>query len=75
MKNNITAFALVSGGLDSILAARIVKEQGINVIGLNFSTGFCDTIEGLLRKKYKTNDISRIEEEYGFPVEVVDVSY
>ena len=75
MKNNITAFALVSGGLDSILAARIVKEQGINVIGLNFSTGFCDTIEGLLRKKYKTNDISKIEEEYGFPIEVVDVSY
>ncbi|MFC1558628.1 tRNA 4-thiouridine(8) synthase ThiI [candidate division KSB1 bacterium] len=75
MKKNITAFALVSGGLDSILAARIVKEQGINVIGLNFSTGFCNTIDGLLRKKYKTNDILKIKEDYEFPIEIVDISY
>ena len=74
MKKDITAFALVSGGLDSILAARIVKEQGINVIGLNFSTGFCDTIERLLRKKNKEFNVSKLEEEYGFPVEIIDIS-
>ena len=32
--------ALLSGGLDSILAVRLVQEQGIEVIGLNFSSPF-----------------------------------
>lgn len=35
------AVALISGGLDSMLAARLIQEQGIYVEGLNFYTGFC----------------------------------
>lgn len=35
------AIALISGGLDSILAARVVKEQGIDIIPLNFNIPFC----------------------------------
>lgn len=35
------AIALVSGGLDSTLAVGLIKEQGIEVIGLNFKTPFC----------------------------------
>ncbi len=35
------AIALLSGGLDSTLAARIVLEQGIDLEGLNFMTVFC----------------------------------
>jgi len=34
------AIALISGGLDSILAAKIVQEQGIEVIPLNFDLPF-----------------------------------
>jgi tRNA-specific 2-thiouridylase len=34
------AVGLISGGLDSILAARIVLEQGIEVIGVAFTTPF-----------------------------------
>ncbi|TDT62351.1 tRNA 4-thiouridine(8) synthase ThiI [Fonticella tunisiensis] len=34
------AIALVSGGLDSILAANLIKNQGIDVIGLCFSSAF-----------------------------------
>jgi len=34
---------LMSGGLDSTLAAAILKEAGARVVGLNFSTGFCMT--------------------------------
>jgi len=37
----IRALGLISGGLDSTLAARVLMEQGIEVYGLNFSTGFC----------------------------------
>ncbi len=34
------AIALISGGLDSILAARIIKDQGIDVIPVNYNTPF-----------------------------------
>ena len=30
----VRALAMISGGLDSILAARLIKEQGIEVIGI-----------------------------------------
>jgi len=35
------AIALISGGLDSILAARIIQEQGIDVLPLHFKIPFC----------------------------------
>ncbi len=35
------AIALISGGLDSTLAAKLIKEQGIEVIGLRFKIPFC----------------------------------
>lgn len=35
------AIALISGGLDSILAASLVKKQGIEVVGLKFKIPFC----------------------------------
>ncbi|MCJ7814368.1 MAG: tRNA 4-thiouridine(8) synthase ThiI, partial [Candidatus Atribacteria bacterium] len=40
MKNKIKAVALFSGGLDSILAAKLIQEQGIEVKGVNFKTPF-----------------------------------
>lgn len=35
------AIALLSGGLDSTLAAKMMLEQGVEVIGLNFVSPFC----------------------------------
>ncbi len=35
------AIVLISGGLDSTLAARLIQEQGIEIIALNFKTAFC----------------------------------
>ncbi|MBU4047670.1 tRNA 4-thiouridine(8) synthase ThiI [bacterium] len=40
MKNKIKAVALFSGGLDSILAVKLIQEQGIEVKGVNFKTPF-----------------------------------
>ncbi len=34
------ALAMVSGGLDSILAAKLIKDQGIDVIGICFRSYF-----------------------------------
>lgn len=37
---NVRGIALFSGGLDSILAVRLIQEQGIEVLGLTFTTPF-----------------------------------
>ena len=37
---NKQAVALISGGLDSVLAARVIREQGFDVIGLYFTSAF-----------------------------------
>ena len=46
------AIALISGGLDSCLAAKLTQQQGIEVIGLNFRTLFChkDDKAGFVRQ-------------------------
>ncbi len=36
------AIALLSGGLDSILATRLIKDQGIEIEAVNFLTVFCN---------------------------------
>ena len=40
MAKKITAIGLFSGGLDSILAAKILQKQGIKVICLNIEIPF-----------------------------------
>ncbi len=40
MKKNVKALALFSGGLDSALAIKLIKNQGIEVIALNFVSHF-----------------------------------
>ncbi len=42
-RSRIIAVGLFSGGLYSTLAACLLREQGLQVVGLNFSTGFCKT--------------------------------
>ena len=37
----VKAISLLSGGLDSILATRLIVEQGISVEAVNFVTAFC----------------------------------
>ena len=35
------ALALLSGGLDSTLATKMIQEQGISIVALNFTSPFC----------------------------------
>ena len=68
--SKIRALALFSGGLDSILAARVVAAQGIEVLAVKFVTPFFDydilaDIPGYTRK---------IREKYGIDVLVEDIS-
>ena len=42
MEKKVKAIGLLSGGLDSVLAAALIKKQGIDVTGLLIRTGFTD---------------------------------
>lgn len=73
------ALALLSGGLDSMLAARVVMEQGVDVEGLNFYTGFC--VEGHTRALRPTkggppkrHDALWVAEQLGIRLHIVDVA-
>jgi tRNA-specific 2-thiouridylase len=73
------AVALVSGGLDSMLAVRLIQQQGIHVEGINFFTGFC--VEGhthAIRKKDrdrpKRNNALWVAEQLGIKLHIIDVS-
>ncbi|MEK6747583.1 MAG: tRNA (5-methylaminomethyl-2-thiouridylate)-methyltransferase [Pseudomonadota bacterium] len=72
------AVALISGGLDSMLAAKTLLAQGVHVEGINFFTGFC--VEGhthAIRKKDqekpKRNNALWVAEQIGIKLHIVDV--
>jgi tRNA-specific 2-thiouridylase len=81
MTNSIRAVALLSGGLDSMLAARIVQEQGIEVLGIHFSTGFC-TVQrrrrvarpAELNSQRLRNEALHSAAQLHVPVEIIDVA-
>lgn len=57
------AISLISGGLDSILATWLILQQGVEVIGLTFSTPFFD-----LEKPKKASEFLNI------PLHIVDIT-
>jgi tRNA-specific 2-thiouridylase len=70
------AIALISGGLDSMLAAKVVLDQGVHVEGINFFTGFC--VEGhthAIRKREtpKRNNALWVAEQLGIKLHIIDV--
>jgi len=73
------AVALISGGLDSMLAARVVQEQGIHVEGVNFFTGFCveghtHAIRDRKHEKPKRNNALWVAEQLGIKLHIIDIS-
>lgn len=72
------AVALISGGLDSLLAARVVMEQGVHVEGINFYTGFCveghtHAIRSKDRARPKRNNALWVAEQLGIKLHIVDI--
>jgi tRNA U34 2-thiouridine synthase MnmA/TrmU len=54
---------MVSGGLDSILAAKLIKEQGIEVIGICFRSYF-----------FNEENAKKMTKQIGIKLEVIDFS-
>ena len=72
------AVALISGGLDSLLAARVIQDQGIHVEGINFYTGFCveghtHAIRAKDRAKPKRNNALWVAERLGIRLHIIDI--
>jgi hypothetical protein len=66
----ITALGLFSGGLDSILACRVVADQGVRVVCLKFVTPFFD--HDLLARAQEYQQ--EVRDRYGLDVELIDLS-
>ncbi len=67
---NVKAIALFSGGLDSILAARVVADQGIEVIAVKFVTPFFGTEVVEDEARY----IEEVKAKYGLDLLVENIS-
>ncbi|MBA4393118.1 MAG: tRNA 4-thiouridine(8) synthase ThiI [Desulfobacca sp.] len=63
MKRSIKAVGLLSGGLDSMLAARIILDQGIQVQGVSFVTPF-----------FGAEKARRAAEQLKIPLTVLDIT-
>lgn len=78
MSKQIKALSLISGGLDSLLATKLVQQQGIHVEGINFFTGFC--VEGHThairqkdRARPKRNNALWVAEQLGIRLHIADI--
>ncbi|MHB8793566.1 MAG: hypothetical protein ACYC6O_09565 [Thermoleophilia bacterium] len=64
------ALALLSGGLDSRLAVKMMLEQGIEIEGLNFVTVFCTCTA----KSSCKSEARKAAQEYGIPLKVLNAT-
>lgn len=65
-KSEITVIALISGGLDSTLAAALIRRLGFNVYGVNFNIGFYT--------KDRSEVVRQAGEYADIPVRYIDVA-
>ena len=78
MSDRKKAVALISGGLDSLLAAKVVQQQGVHVEGINYFTGFCveghtHAIRNKDRAKPKRNNALWVAEQLGIRLHIIDI--
>ncbi|MFW5838184.1 MAG: tRNA(5-methylaminomethyl-2-thiouridylate) methyltransferase [Desulfovibrionaceae bacterium] len=64
MNERYDVLALFSGGLDSILAARLIQDQGLRVLGLHFASPFFG----------RPDSLGRWRDIYGLDIAGVDIS-
>ncbi|MBI5493365.1 MAG: hypothetical protein HY893_10600 [Deltaproteobacteria bacterium] len=65
------AVALLSGGLDSTLAVKLIIDQGIEVHALNFTSAFCTCNSGGAKEGGCRSESKRVAEEFGISIKVV----
>lgn len=61
--NRIHGIGILSGGLDSLLATKVLQDQGLHLMGIVYTTPFFDLRPGM-----------RLEESLGIPIRFVDLA-
>ncbi|MBN1811100.1 MAG: hypothetical protein JXA14_04620 [Anaerolineae bacterium] len=72
-KERIKAVGMLSGGLDSTLAIRVILEQNIQVTALHFRTGFSYPRRDRETGELLPSDAERAAEVLGVPLEIIEV--
>jgi len=65
---NRKAVALISGGLDSVLAAKVIMEQGFQIIGLYFTSAFSKRYG----EEHKTHAV-QVSRAMGIDLRIIDM--
>lgn len=65
------AIALLSGGLDSTLAVKLMIEQGIEVHALNFTSAFCTCTSNGAQEAGCKSEAARVAVEFGIPIKTL----
>jgi len=71
---SIKAVALISGGLDSTLATKLILEQGIEVHALNTISPFCTCDRKRGRKAGCRHEASYVAKKLGIELKIINVS-
>ncbi len=66
--SSIKAIGLLSGGLDSTLAVKIMIDQGYDVIAMNFVTPFCTCT-----RKGCRHEAGKVTKQFNIPVKIISV--
>ena len=69
LNDKIKAIALMSSGLDSLLAAKIVSDLGIDVHGLTFYFQF-----DKLAEKQESGEVADLVRPLGIPITIIDMT-
>jgi tRNA-specific 2-thiouridylase len=71
INNMVKAISLISGGLDSTLATKVVLDQGIDVIAVNFISPFCQCN----KKDGCRHEAQFVSVELKIPLRVINVTH
>lgn len=68
------ALSLISGGLDSLLATKLILNQGIHVEGINFFTGFSGDHDYCFKRREQGHQNARwVSQQLGIKLHIVNV--
>lgn len=65
------AIALLSGGLDSTLAVKMLIDQGVEVVALNFTSAFCTCTSRARRESGCAHEAVRVGRDLGVEVKLL----
>jgi len=70
-QKKIKAISLMSGGLDSTLATKIIMDMGIEVLAVNFTSPFCTCTSHRKKEMGCKNEAFKVSQELGVKIRLI----